>query len=80
MLVRSSVATRHEMALEIDDIEFERLLERMINLWPKYDTFMMAKILKTSEANVAYVLSCMMEGSYDCSQEEVERVTNGDRD
>lgn len=59
--------------MEIDDLEFERLVERVVDLWAAgHNTAEMATVLNTTEAKTAYVVMHMMEGKYMCKEEEAQ--------
>jgi hypothetical protein len=61
------------MPVDIDDTEFEYLLEKVFDLWDqKVDTFDMAQRLNVTEAKIHYVFICAMEGLFDCKQQELE--------
>jgi hypothetical protein len=64
------------MPVEIDDTEFEYLLEKVFELWEaNVDTFDMAQRLNVTEAKIHHVFICAMEGTYECKQEEAQCET-----
>jgi hypothetical protein len=62
--------------VKIDDLEFETLLEKIIDLWAKgKDTMQMAAILEITEAKADYALSCLIEGIYMGKEDEAESTS-----